>query len=356
LAGSGTAHLRPADEALLRIEGLVVEFPVGRSGLKVHAVSNVSLDVKPGETLGLVGESGCGKSTTGRAVMQLVRAASGHVQFDGNDLTTLQGEELRQTRPKLQMIFQDPISSLNPRRRIQKIVREGLDIWKIGDEESRQAKVNEVLDTVGIDPSTAGPKRPHEFSGGQCQRISIARAVATEPKLIICDEPVSALDVSVQAQILNLLQDMKARYGLTLIFIAHDLAVVKNVSDRVAVMYLGKICEVSGPDDLYEAPAHPYTAALLSAIPIPDPSIAVKERSGVGGEIPSPVAPPSGCRFRTRCPKADERCASEEPEIREVRPDHYVACHYPLEVGEQLPVESPSGIAAAPTNGDSPQA
>ncbi len=354
MAGSGTAHLRPADEVLLRIEDLVVEFPVGRSGLKVHAVSNVSLDVKPGETLGLVGESGCGKSTTGRAVMQLVRASSGHVQFDGNDLTTLAGEELRQTRPKLQMIFQDPISSLNPRRRIQKIVREGLDIWKIGDEESRQAKVTEVLETVGIDPTTAGPKRPHEFSGGQCQRISIARAVATEPKLIICDEPVSALDVSVQAQILNLLQDMKARYGLTLIFIAHDLAVVKNVSDRVAVMYLGKICEVSGPDDLYEAPAHPYTAALLSAIPIPDPSIAVKERSGVGGEIPSPVAPPSGCRFRTRCPKAQDICASDEPQVREVRPDHFVACHFPLEVGEQLPVESPAAVVA-PTNGDTPQ-
>jgi peptide/nickel transport system ATP-binding protein len=355
LAGSGTAHLRPADEALLRIEDLVVEFPVGRSGLKVHAVSGVSLDVKPGETLGLVGESGCGKSTTGRAVMQLVRPVSGHVQFDGNDLTTLAGEDLRKTRPKLQMIFQDPISSLNPRRRIQKIVREGLDIWKIGDEESRKAKVTEVLETVGIDPATAGPKRPHEFSGGQCQRISIARAVATEPKLIICDEPVSALDVSVQAQILNLLQDMKVRYGLTLIFIAHDLAVVKNVSDRVAVMYLGKICEVSGPDDLYEAPAHPYTAALLSAIPIPDPSIPVKERSGVGGEIPSPVAPPSGCRFRTRCPKADERCASEEPQIREVRTDHFVACHYPLEIGEHLPVESPSAVVAAPANGDTPQ-
>ena len=229
---------------MLRIEDLVVEFPVGRSGLKVNAVSKVSLDVREGETLGLVGESGCGKSTTGRAVMQLVRAVSGSVTFDGKDLTQLAGEDLRQTRPKLQMIFQDPISSLNPRRRVRDIVREGLDIWKIGDEASRKAKVHEVLETVGIDPEYAGPRRPHEFSGGQCQRISIARAVATEPKLIICDEPVSALDVSVQAQILNLLQDMKARYGLTLIFIAHDLAVVKNVSDRVAVMYLGKLCEV----------------------------------------------------------------------------------------------------------------
>jgi peptide/nickel transport system ATP-binding protein len=350
VAGSGTAHLRPAEEALLRIEGLVVEFPVGRAGLKVHAVSDVSLDVKPGETLGLVGESGCGKSTTGRAVMQLVHPTSGAVRFDGKDLTSLSGEDLRQTRPKLQMIFQDPISSLNPRRRINKIVREGLDIWKIGDEASRGAKVREVLETVGIDPDTAGPKRPHEFSGGQCQRISIARAVATDPKLIICDEPVSALDVSVQAQILNLLQDMKARYGLTLIFIAHDLAVVKNVSDRVAVMYLGKICEVSGPDELYEAPAHPYTAALLSAIPIPDPSVKLAERVGVTGEIPSPVAPPSGCRFRTRCPRAEDLCAEQEPQIREIRAEHFVACHFPLDVGEQLPeanrVAAPNGDTA----------
>mgnify|MGYP003345405983 FL=1 len=223
--------------------------------------------------------------------------------------TELRGEELRRTRPRLQMIFQDPISSLNPRRRVGKIVREGLDIWKIGDEASRDAKVREVLEVVGIDPDAASPRRPHEFSGGQCQRISIARAVATEPKVIICDEPVSALDVSVQAQILNLLEDMKARYGLTLVFIAHDLAVVKNVSDRVAVMYLGKLCEVANPDDLYASPAHPYTAALLSAIPVPDPSVDPATRGGVGGEIPSPLAPPSGCRFRTRCPFATEQCA-----------------------------------------------
>jgi peptide/nickel transport system ATP-binding protein len=330
MAGRGTAHLRPADDALLRIEDLVVEFPVGRSGLKVNAVSDVSLDVLEGETLGLVGESGCGKSTTGRAVMQLVRATRGTVRFGGQELTELKGDDLRQTRPKLQMIFQDPISSLNPRRRVRDIVREGLDIWKIGNEESRKAKVREVLETVGIDADAAGPRRPHEFSGGQCQRISIARAVATEPKLIICDEPVSALDVSVQAQILNLLQDMKAQYGLTLIFIAHDLAVVKNVSDRVAVMYLGKICEVANPDALYREPAHHYTAALLSAIPVPDPEVRPAEREGVQGEIPSPLAPPSGCRFRTRCPAATDVCASEEPEIREIRPDHFVACHHPI--------------------------
>jgi peptide/nickel transport system ATP-binding protein len=347
MAGSGTAHLRPADETLLRVENLVVEFPVGRTGLKVKAVSDISLDVKPGETLGLVGESGCGKSTTGRAVMQLPHPTSGRVLFDGKNLTDLHGEALRQIRPQMQMILQDPISSLNPRRKVKDIVVEGLAIWGQGSKTERNARAVEVLETVGIDPDQAGNRRPHEFSGGQCQRISIARAVATDPKLLICDEPVSALDVSVQAQILNLLQDMKARYGLTLIFIAHDLAVVKNVSDRVMVMYLGKVCEVSGPDELYEAPAHPYTAALLSAIPIPDPAVPVVERAGIGGEIPSPLAPPSGCRFRTRCPRATERCVEEEPEIRLVRPDHYVACHYPLEVGEKLPTASPSEAPAA---------
>ena len=329
MAGSGTAHLRPADATLLRIEDLVVEFPVGRTGLKVHAVTNVSIDVLPGETLGLVGESGCGKSTMGKAVMQLVSAKSGTVTFEGNDLTHLRGELLRALRPKLQMIFQDPISSLNPRRRVRDIVREGLDIWKIGDKSSRNARVNEVLDTVGIDPTVAGPKRPHEFSGGQCQRISIARAVATEPKLIICDEPVSALDVSVQAQILNLLEDMKQRYGLTLVFIAHDLAVVKNVSDRVAVMYLGKLCEVAPPDDLYAKPAHPYTAALLGSIPVPDPTYRPDEKNTLAGEIPSPVAPPSGCRFRTRCWKAEAICAEQEPELVDRGQGHPVACHFP---------------------------
>ena len=349
MAGSGTAHLRPAGEAVLRIENLLVEFPVGRSGLKVNAVTNVSIDVLPGETLGLVGESGCGKSTMGKAVMQLVHATSGSVLFEGVELTTLSGALLREVRPKLQMIFQDPISSLNPRRRVQEIVREGLDIWKIGDKESRVQRVNEVLETVGIDPAVAGPKRPHEFSGGQCQRISIARAVATEPKLIICDEPVSALDVSVQAQILNLLEDMKKKYGLTLIFIAHDLAVVKNVSDKVAVMYLGKLCEFADPDVLYAEPAHPYTAALLSAIPEPDPDAHIRERAGVGGEIPSPLSPPSGCRFRTRCPAVTDICASEEPLMREIRPAHFVACHHPLgDITVAAPTPASASIVATP--------
>jgi peptide/nickel transport system ATP-binding protein len=336
VAGSGTAHLRPTDSALLHAEHLVVEFPVGRSGLKVHAVSDVSLDILEGETLGLVGESGCGKSTTARAMIQLPPPTSGSVKFEGEDLTRLKGEALRKVRPRMQMIFQDPISSLNPRRRIGDLVSEGLEIWNMGDKESRQKRTDEVLDAVGLDPEQVRGRRPHEFSGGQCQRISIARAVVTEPKLILCDEPVSALDVSVQAQILNLLQDMKARFGLTLVFIAHDLAVVKNVSDRVAVMYLGKLCEIAQPDELYEHPVHPYTAALLAAIPEPDPEVRPKERDALSGEIPSPVSPPSGCRFRTRCPKAQQKCAEVEPVIEEIRPGHFAACHFPLAEGEQL--------------------
>jgi peptide/nickel transport system ATP-binding protein len=344
MAGRGTAHLRDSDDALLRVEHLVVEFPVGRSGLKVNAVSDVSLDVLEGETLGIVGESGCGKSTTGRAVMQLPRPTSGTVVYDGVELTALKGEELRAMRPRLQMIFQDPISSLNPRRKVREIVREGLDIWEIGDKPSRDAKVAEVLETVGIDPAN-GDRRPHEFSGGQCQRISIARAVVTEPKLIICDEPVSALDVSVQAQILNLLEDMKARYGLTLVFIAHDLAVVKNVSDRVMVMYLGKVCEVAPPAVLYSQPAHPYTAALLAAIPVPDPEARPDAQQVLGGEIPSPITPPSGCRFRTRCPHAQPMCAELEPELRELTPGQFVACHFPVEPGETLTFGGPTAVS-----------
>ncbi|MGH8984499.1 MAG: ABC transporter ATP-binding protein [Acidimicrobiia bacterium] len=336
MAGSGSAHLRPADETMLRVEDLVVDFPIGKSGLKVNAVSSVSVDIKEGETLGVVGESGCGKSTLARAAIQLPPPTSGKVLFEGQDLTQLHGEALRRVRPRMQMIFQDPISSLNPRRKVGDLVGEGLQIWGVGDKESRGKKVDEVLDAVGIEPDTARDRRPHEFSGGQCQRISIARAVVTEPKLIICDEPVSALDVSVQAQIINLLRDMKDRYGLTLVFIAHDLAVVKNVSDRVAVMYLGKLCEFGPPDDLYEQPVHPYTAALLTAIPVPDPAVRPENRKVLIGELPSPIAPPSGCRFRTRCPKAQEKCAEEEPVVRELRPGQFGACHFPLEPGEEL--------------------
>jgi len=291
--------------------------------------------VRKGETLGLVGESGCGKSTTGRALMQLPRPTSGAVIYNGQDLTELRGDDLRQVRPDMQMIFQDPISSLNPRRKVGDIVGEPLKIWKRGTAEEQRQKVYETLEAVGLDPEAAVGRRPHQFSGGQCQRICIARSLVLDPKLIICDEPVSALDVSVQAQILNLLEDMKARYGLTLVFIAHDLAVVKNISDRIAVMYLGKLCEVAPPDDLYHKPAHPYTAALLSSIPVPDPKVRPREGDTLAGELPSPLAPPSGCRFRTRCPKAQDMCAQVEPKMRQVGLGHYVACHFPLEVGEK---------------------
>ncbi len=335
MAGTGTAHLRQPSEALLRVENLVVEFKSGRNQT-VYAVTDINLDVLPGETLGLVGESGCGKSTTGKAIMQLPSPTSGRVLFEGTDLTELAAKDLRQVRTRLQMIFQDPISSLNPRRKVEDIVAEGLDIWKKGTKEERSDKVDDMLLTVGLDPEVARGRRPFQFSGGQCQRISIARAVITDPQLIVCDEPVSALDVSVQAQILNLLEEMKAQYGLTMIFIAHDLAVVKNISDRVAVMYLGRLCEVGDPDVLYAQPAHPYTSALLSAIPVPDPAVRPDARQTLGGEIPSPLSPPSGCRFRTRCPLADEQCRDEVPQMRKVAENQFVACHHPLSPGESV--------------------
>jgi peptide/nickel transport system ATP-binding protein len=342
MAGRGKAHLRDCDDVLLRVEDLVVEFPAAQKQV-VHAVSGISFDVLDGETLGLVGESGCGKSTTGRAIMQLPPPTSGSVRLESTDLTKLPDEELRRTRSQLQMIFQDPISSLNPRRKVKDAVAEGLRIWGRGNGEAT-AKVNEVLEAVGLAPDMVGDRRPGQFSGGQCQRVCIARALVLEPKVIICDEPVSALDVSVQAQILNLLEEMKARYGLTLIFIAHDLAVVKNISDRVVVMYLGKICEVATPDDLFATPSHHYTRLLLASIPTPTPG-ARRRGEGLAGELPSPLAPPSGCRFRTRCPAAQDRCAQEEPEIREVRPGHFVACHFP----DESPVEigTPREVAAA---------
>jgi peptide/nickel transport system ATP-binding protein len=335
MAGRGTAHLRSPDDVLLRVEHLVVEFPAA-GGQRVSAVADVSFDVAEGETLGLVGESGCGKSTAARAVMQLPAPTAGSVLFEGRDLTAEHGESLRAIRPRIQIVFQDPISSLNPRRKVADIVGAPLKIWKQGNDAERRRRVDEALEAVGLDPDVARDKRPHEFSGGQCQRICIARALVLDPKLVICDEPVSALDVSVQAQILNLLEDLKERYGLTLVFITHDLAVVKNVSDRVAVMYLGKICEIADPERLYTAPAHPYTAALLSAIPVPDPHAPAESSGLVPGDLPSPIAPPSGCRFRTRCPRADVRCAMEEPQIREVADGQYVACHFPL-VGDVAP-------------------
>jgi peptide/nickel transport system ATP-binding protein len=314
-------------DPLLRVEHLVVEYAVG--GKTVHAVSDVSLQVARGETLGLVGESGCGKSTLGRAVLQLRRPVSGRVLFDGQDLTAMHGDTLRRMRRRVQLIFQDPIASLNPRRRIGEIIAEPLVIAGVKDPRKRQELVCEVLSSVGLDPGLVIGRLPHEFSGGQCQRICIARALVLNPEFIICDEPVSALDVSIRAQILNLLEDMKARFGLTLLFIAHDLAVVKAVSDRVAVMYLGRLCEVGPSEQLFARPAHPYTALLIEAIPVPDPDVRPAESVPVG-EPPSPMSPPSGCRFRTRCPRADQRCIDEVPELRPVAPDQFVACHHPL--------------------------
>jgi peptide/nickel transport system ATP-binding protein len=317
----------PSCDPLLKVEHLVVEYAVG--GKTIHAVSDVSLDVARGETLGLVGESGCGKSTLGRAVLQLRRAVSGRVLFDGQDLTAMQGDALRTMRQRMPLIFQDPIASLNPRRRIGDIIAEPLVIAGLKDPKKRKELVCEVLGAVGLDPDLVMGRLPHEFSGGQCQRICIARALILNPEFVICDEPVSSLDVSIRAQILNLLEDMKARFGLTLLFIAHDLAVVKAVSDRVAVMYLGRLCEVGPSAQLFAGPAHPYTALLIEAIPVPDPDVRPAESVPVG-EPPSPMSPPSGCRFRTRCPRADQRCADEMPELRPVAPGQYVACHHPL--------------------------
>jgi peptide/nickel transport system ATP-binding protein len=316
-------------QPLLRVRDLQVTFGRGRHA--VSAVAGISFDVFEGETLGLVGESGCGKSTTGKALMRIVEPSGGLIELQGIDLIKQKGRALRNIRTRMQMIFQDPISSLNPRRRVKDIVAEPLDCWKTISGHERDVLVSDLLSKVGIDPAVYGNRYARQFSGGQCQRISIARSLAMRPKLLICDEMVSALDVSVQAQILNLLEDLKREYGLTLLFIAHDLAVVKNVSDRVAVMYLGKICEIGPADALYEAPAHPYTKFLLGAALEADPDSPMHAQV-LEGEPPSPLNPPSGCRFRTRCPNATQRCANEEPLPQEVAPGHQVSCHYPLSI------------------------
>ncbi|MEX0740447.1 MAG: oligopeptide/dipeptide ABC transporter ATP-binding protein [Pseudohongiella sp.] len=329
MADSNPCQLRERDDIVLRVEHLSVNFAMGKK--TVQAVTDVSFDVARGETLGLVGESGCGKSTVGRAIMQLPPPTSGGVWFRGQDMTSLAGEPLRQTRTGLQMIFQDPISSLNPRRRVRDIIAEGLTIWA---RDNARERVDEVMEAVGLDAASVGDRRPHQFSGGQCQRICIARSLALDPDVLICDEPVSALDVSVQAQILNLLEDMKARYHLTMVFVAHNLAVVKNISDRVAVMYLGKLCEIGNTEAIYAQPAHPYTRALLASIPDTDPlardDASIDDAPLLQGDLPSPADPPSGCRFRTRCPYAQARCAEEVPMMQPVADDHYVACHFPL--------------------------
>jgi peptide/nickel transport system ATP-binding protein len=466
MAGSGTAHLRDPDDLVLRVEHLVVDIRTGRG--TVHAVSDVSLDVANGETLGIVGESGCGKSTTGKAIMFAPPPTGGRVELDGVDLAGLDADGLRAARGRLQMVFQDAPSSLNPRRSIREAVAEplavrwlesfarpvvvraweryvpamlrlwrsrpvyrlaqvgavaflvGLAVWLIGSatgteladgtrdggalatvgnvvmvaglvglapvaamfgatavvwlglsalvpfaslarqvriwrrraafRSDAESTVRRVLEDVGIDADAVLDRRPHELSGGQAQRVAIARALVLDPQVVICDEPVSALDVSVQAQVLNLLEDLKARYGLSLVFIAHDLAVVKNVADRVVVMYLGKLCEVAPPDELFAQPQHPYTRALLTSIPAPDPVIDPRAAPTLGGELPSPIDPPSGCRFRTRCPNARPRCAEEEPELRTLDAGRHVACHFP--VGSDQDGAGGAPVAVTGTPGD----
>ena len=328
MAGSGTAHMRNSVDSVLTVRDLTVEFKVGKNKV-VKAVSGLSFDVVKGETLAVVGESGCGKTTLARAVLQLPPPNSGEVVFNGTDLTSLPKENLRSARTSMQMIFQDPISSLDPRMTVQQLIDEPLEIWGRGTREERDERIKTLLNNVGLEPELVLNRRSYEFSGGQCQRISIARALALDPRMLICDEPVSALDVSIQAQILNLLQDMKDQFGLTMVFISHDLAVVKAVSDRVMVMYLGKICEIAAPDALYSKPAHHYTKALLDSVPIADPT-RQKKTELLQGEPPSPMNPPTGCRFRTRCAAATLLCAEQEPQLREVSPGQFVACHHPI--------------------------
>jgi oligopeptide transport system ATP-binding protein len=322
-----------AADTILEVRNLVMHFHVegglfSRGGGLIRAVDGVSFSLRRGETLGLVGESGCGKTTTGRCILQLQRPTSGEVIFEGQDLTRLDGDELRRVRRRIQVIFQDPYSSLNPRMTIGQIVAEPMAVHGVETEpDARADRVRELLARVGLLPRHA-ERYPHELSGGQRQRVGIARALAVSPSLIICDEPVSALDVSIQAQIINLLEDLQADFGLSYLFVAHDLAVVRHISDRVAVMYLGKIAEIASREDLYQSPLHPYTRALLSAVPIPDPALeANRERQVLGGEVPSPLNPPGGCVFHPRCPIAVEHCRHEAPALRRLRPEHDASCH-----------------------------
>lgn len=320
---------------LLRVSDLKVHFPIRTGGVLIgqytplKAVDGVSFTLNEGETLGIVGESGCGKSTLGRAILQLIKPTSGQVVFMGSDLTGVGAEVVRQKREDMQIVFQDPLASLNPRMTIGDIIAEPLTVFrpKMGKEE-RKALVKDMMAKVGLLPQMIN-RYPHEFSGGQCQRIGIARAMILKPKMVVCDEPVSALDVSIQAQIVNLLMDLQREMGLSLLFISHDLSVVRHVSHRVMVLYLGKVMEIADRDAIYAAPLHPYTQALISAVPVPDPDVEKgKERIVLGGDLPSPMKPPSGCVFRTRCPKASDICASDVPMLEEKAPGHFVACHH----------------------------
>ena len=325
-------------DPLLEVRGVRTWFPISAGVLQrtvahVRAVDDVDLTIRQGETLGLVGESGCGKTTLGRSILRLVEPTAGQVLFKGRELTKLSGSEMRRMRREMAMIFQDPFASLDPRQTVGEIVGEPLDIHGLASSRrQRQNRIQELLHVVGLNPNFAN-RYPHEFSGGQRQRIGIARALAVDPSFIVCDEPISALDVSIQAQIINLLERLQDQFNLTYLFIAHDLSVVKHISDRIAVMYLGKVVEVSGANELYRRPKHPYTASLLSAIPIPDPKVEKSRRRIIlTGDVPSPVNPPSGCRFRTRCFKAQPRCAESEPPLDTVKLDgHEAACFFPVE-------------------------
>jgi len=326
-------------ELLVRVVGLKKHFPINKGFLvsrqvgAVKAVDGISFDIKRGETLGIVGESGCGKSTTGRAVLQLQKPTSGHVYFEGTDLTTLDEAALRERRPRMQMIFQDSIASLNPRHSVGKIIGEPLRINHMGTEREVQERVFELMRLVGLKPNWV-KRFPHEFSGGQRQRINIARALALNPSFVVCDEPISALDVSIQAQVVNLLKELQQQLGLTYLFIAHDLSMVRHISNRVGVMYLGKVMELAERKELFRDPLHPYTQSLISAVPLPDPRLERERRRFIlKGDPPSPSNPPSGCVFHTRCPLVTDICRSDVPEFREIRPGHFLACHLADEAG-----------------------
>ncbi|MEX0864121.1 MAG: dipeptide ABC transporter ATP-binding protein [Acidimicrobiia bacterium] len=329
----GTAMTAPAPEVMVSVRDLKKHFPIMKGVFRrqvgaVKAIDGISFEIYRGETLGLVGESGSGKSTTGRAILQLEPVTEGTILFEGTDLTQLHGEELRSVRPRMQMVFQDPHASLNPRMTVGTIIGEPLKEHNEAKGDERQMRVGELLSLVGLEPKHAN-RYPHEFSGGQRQRIGIARAIALNPDFIVCDEPIAALDVSIQAQVVNLLVNLQDVLGLTYLFISHDLSMIRHIADRVAVMYLGKIMELADVDTLYTDPKHPYTKALLSAVPVPDPQVeAMRKRVILEGDIPSPANPPPGCVFNTRCPIAQERCRIEIPEFRELAPGRWVACHF----------------------------